>query len=54
MKAKPLWMNFVDYETVILAAQSFLHSHIEAKAFDCQIAYEDVADRIPLFRAARR
>jgi hypothetical protein len=48
-KRDPEWMNFIDYETVILAPKSILRSS-EAQVFDCKIAYEDVAGHIPLFK----
>jgi hypothetical protein len=50
MKNDNYYMNFVDYETLIIAPQSFLDLHPEkAKLFDSKIPYEEIAGQVLLF-----
>jgi hypothetical protein len=53
MKDKNDYMNFVDYETLIIAPHSFLNLHPqEANHFDEKIPYEAIASQVPLFGRA--
>ncbi len=47
------WLNYTDFETILLAPASFLTSNAEAAAqFDRTLSYEAVAEFVPLFSIA--
>jgi hypothetical protein len=49
----PKWLNYSDFETILMAPSSFLAQNAEAAAqFDRTLRYEDVARFIPLFAQA--
>jgi hypothetical protein len=49
----PKWLNYSDFETVLMAPSSFFTLNGEAAAqFDRTISYEEVARFIPLFSQA--
>jgi len=53
MKDDDYYMSFVDYETLMIAPQSFLDLHPqETKLFGGAISYEQVAGQVPLFASA--
>jgi hypothetical protein len=44
------WLNYTDFETILLAPASFLISNAEAAAqFDRTLSYEAIAEFVPLF-----
>ena len=44
------WLNYADFETILLAPSAFVESHHEcAEQFDRTICYEAVAEYAPLF-----
>ena len=47
------WLNYSDFEAILLAPQSFLDANQDAASqFDRQLSYEAVAPLVPLFAAA--
>ncbi|MEQ1498661.1 MAG: hypothetical protein ABL914_08350 [Novosphingobium sp.] len=49
----PSWLNYWDFETILMAPSSFLAENTSAAAqFDRSISYEDIAAFIPLFSLA--
>ena len=47
------WLNYSDFETILLAPSSFLKRYTEAaRQFDRLLSYEDIAPYAPLFGKA--
>jgi hypothetical protein len=47
------WLSYADFETVLLAPQSFIEANREAASqFDRQISYEELSADIPIFGEA--
>ena len=52
---EPNWLNYSDFETILVASREFLLAHGEAcHQFDVAVSYEDVAAFVPLFQEALR
>lgn len=53
MAHKPQWLEYWDFETILLAPNAFLEDNLLAiRQFDRVISYEKVAEFVPLFREA--
>jgi len=53
MKGKTQYMNYSDFETVLLAPDAFIADHHDVIShFDRRITYESVAAEIPIFGAS--
>lgn len=49
----PDWLNYSDFEVLLLAPETFVRQHVECSAqFDRSITYEEVGEFVPLFRTA--
>lgn len=49
----PDWLNYSDFEVLLLAPKAFAHKNVEcATQFDRTISYEQVGQFVPLFRYA--
>jgi hypothetical protein len=50
---KPKYRNYEDWDTLLLAPVSFYDRYeIDARKFGCFVSHEEVAEFVPLFRAA--
>ena len=52
MMGMPRYLNYTDFQAVLIAPNSFRASNPEACLFDCFISYEDIGRFIPEFTAA--